>query len=109
MEEKRKASRFKLYQMIKLSYGREENIVSESINISETGILCKTKAEIEMHSTFFLLFELPLKAGNRLIKCEGVVIRSAKTKEGWEIGISFADMFPDDKEVLSKYLEELKS
>ncbi len=109
MEEKRKASRFKLYQMIKLSYGREENIVSESINISETGILCKTETEIEMHSTFFLLFELPLKTGSHLIKCEGIVIRSVKTEEGWEIGVSFADMFQEDKEVLNKYLVELNT
>ena len=108
MEEKRKSGRFKIYQMIQMSYGKENFISCEAVNISEGGILCKTNGEIDSNSTFFLMFEIPLKAGNYEIQCDSMVARSVKVDDGWEVGLAFVDMLPDDKSKLGEFINGLK-
>lgn len=107
MSDKRKHNRFKIYQMIQMSIGKEKFISCEGINISKSGMLVKTNFEIPISARFFLLFEVPLEKGNYEIRCEGLAAHVKKMEEGYEIGISFSDLFEDDERILEMYIAEL--
>jgi hypothetical protein len=108
MVEKRKHNRFKIYQMIQISIGREHYVACEGINISKSGMLVRTSTEVDGSARFYLLFEVPLESGNYEIRCEGLAAHVHKVGEYWEVGISFLDLFEDDEKILEKYLESLK-
>ena len=107
MTEKRNQARFKMYQMIQMTVGKEEYVACEGINISKTGMLCRIDRKIDHAAQFYLLFEVPLQSGNYEISCEGMVAHSHKTDDGYEIGVHFTDLFEDDERILETYLAEL--
>ncbi len=108
MVEKRKHSRFKIYQMIQISIGKEHYVSCEGINISKSGMLVKTNAEVDTSARFYLLFEVPLETGNYEIRCEGLAAHVHKVEDGWEVGVSFSDLFEDDEKILEQYIESLQ-
>ena len=108
MAENRRAKRFKIHQMIQMSFGKEEFIASEGINLSETGMLCRTNAEIELHSRFYLLFEVPLASGKKEVSCDAQVVHSKQVDDGWEIGITFHDLRRHTQSILKDYIQSLE-
>jgi hypothetical protein len=93
--------------MVELSFGKENFIACEGINISERGILCKTDRDVEIHSKLFLLFDVPIDGDNYEIKCDGVVLHCSKIDNGYEVGISFVDIYPEDQTRLRLFIDQL--
>ena len=108
MAEKRKHSRFKIYQMIQMSIGEERYVSCEGVNISKSGMLVKTDSEIDSAARFYLLFEVPTEQGSHEIRCEGLAAHVHKTDEGFEVGVSFTDLFEDDQRVLEQFIDSLE-
>lgn len=109
MVEKRKHSRFKIYQMIQMSIGNKEHFIAcEGINISKSGMLVKASRDVDTSARFYLLFEVNLPAGAYEIRCEGLVAHSRKVDDSYEIGISFSDLFEDDVKILEMFMESLE-
>ena len=108
MSDKRRHNRFKIYQMIQMSIGKEKFVSCEGINISKSGMLVKTNFEIPISARFYLLFEVPLEKGNYEIRCEGIAAHVKEVDGGFEIGISFSDLFEEDEKILEMYIAELK-
>ncbi len=46
VDERRKCPRFRIDQMVKISYGEESFIQGSGINISECGVLCETREPV---------------------------------------------------------------
>lgn len=108
IDEKRGAERFKLNQLIKLSFGKETFIQSEGIDISEKGLSCKTAEYLEPYTELYLLFSIPLENEMKEISGEGVVIWSEDKKDNYKIGIEFTYLNEDDFESLKTYLKNSK-
>ncbi|MBT4287116.1 MAG: PilZ domain-containing protein [Deltaproteobacteria bacterium] len=108
MDNQRKAKRFMIHQMIEISFGKEEFMACEGLNLSETGMLCKMNTEVEFHSRFYLLFEVPIESEMMEITCEAQMVHYKKVEEGWEVGISFHDIKPSIQMILKKYIQSLE-
>jgi PilZ domain-containing protein len=93
--------------MIQMSIGKEKFVSCEGINISKTGMLVKANYEIPSSARFYLLFEVPLEKGNYEIRCEGIAAHVKEAEDGFEIGISFSDLFEEDGKILEMYIAEL--
>ncbi len=103
MRERRKYLRFNIHQMIELSIGKENYVSAEAVNLSESGILCRTEQGVEPYSRMFLLIGVPTKEGEKKIRCEGVVIRCDAIKGGYyDVGVEFTSV--DDREALKNFL-----
>jgi Tfp pilus assembly protein PilZ len=93
--DRRKHPRFKIDQMLQASFDRETYIHASGINISKSGLLCKTEQEMGLYSSIFLMIrvndEIPP------VTCEGVVVRCEQEKDGtYEVGIQFTDIKNQD-------------
>ena len=108
-EEKRKAPRFSLHQLIRLSSNREEFLQAEGINISLTGVLLHTEAAIDLYTTLFLMFEVETEEETYLFKTEGIVMRSEKENDYYSIGLQFTELTEEEKKHLKQYIEYLNS
>ena len=104
MKEKRGFVRFQIHQMIRLSYGKEEYLQGEGINLSEGGLLCRTDHPIEPYSKVFLMMTIPESEGMKAVNCEGIVVRSEKGASGYENGIAFSELKSEDRRALELYL-----
>jgi len=102
--EKRRAPRFRIDQMIELSYGREESLRCQGVDLSEVGVLCKTELALAPGAKVFLLLSLGPGEDDEPVSCEGVVIRSTPTDWGFESGVAFADLSPAFKVRLKGFL-----
>ena len=108
IEEKRRSERFKLNQLIKLSFGKETFVQSEGINISENGLSCKTAEYVEPYTELYLLFTIPLDNQPKEISGEGVVVWSKDEKGKYTIGVEFTYLSEEDLDSLTNYLKNSK-
>lgn len=108
MSEKRKQRRFKIYQLIQMTIGKEKYVACEGINISRSGMLVKINQKIDASARFYILFEVPLKSGTYEIRCEGMVAHTQEVEDGYEAGVTFTDLFEEDQKVLDRYILELE-
>lgn len=108
MENRRANRRFKLHQMIEISFSKEETFINVlSLDISETGIKCKLKHTIKSSSEIFLMFEIPTQGDPYIIKCYGEVSWQKKVEDEYFVGIVFKHLYDKDKTLLENYLETL--
>lgn len=108
MENRRINKRFKLHQMVEINYLNEEIFINATaINISIGGIQCKINCHLESVSDLFLMFEIPNEDNPHIIKCYGNISWQKKEEDGYHAGITFINMFNDDKEILQKYIDSL--
>jgi hypothetical protein len=103
--ELRRAPRFRIDQMIEMSFGREEALRCQGVDLSEVGLLCRTELPLEAGSRVFLLLSLSGGGDDEPISCEGVVVRCGATDWGFEAGISFTDLSPVLLAKIRKYLK----
>lgn len=108
MEEKRKDGRFRIYQMIQMSVGKEKFVACEGLNISKSGMLCKTNVAVNPSTRFYLMFEVPVKSKKYEIKCEGLAAHVHEIDDGFEVGVTFTDLWEEDARILEMYINELK-
>jgi len=107
-EEKRKHPRFEINQLVELDLGRETFIHAAAANLSEGGLLCHTDEYCEPYTRVFLMMTLALTGGDRIIKCEGVVVRSEKEGRHWETGISITSMDSASRKIFDEFIGQKK-
>lgn len=103
--ERRRASRFAIQQLIELGYGKEKFVQTTGVNISSSGVLCRTKPQIDLYTRVFLSLRLPGEEGEEIINCEGIVVRSTEEGDAHLTAISFTSFEPDESE---KFIRLLK-
>lgn len=114
--ERRRAPRYKIGQLVEVSFGRENFLQAEGMNISENGILCRTADAPDPGAHVFLMIEVRGEAPRRadgsphIIEIEGFVARAEGSDGEYEVGIEFADI-PDaeTKRALHTMVQELGS
>lgn len=104
MQEKRRHPRFRIDQMIEISFGKENYFTAMGVNLSEGGLLAQSLLPAEPSSRMFIM--LSLDQGGPPISCEGIVVRSDQTAEGWNLGLKLVEMDPRDRERLNAFLSE---
>lgn len=102
--EKRRAPRFRIEQMIELSFGREESLRCQGVDLSEVGVLCSTETSMEPGTRVFLLLSLGPGEDDEPVSCEGVVVRSTPTDWGFDSGVAFGDLSAAFQSRLKSYL-----
>jgi hypothetical protein len=100
--DRHRAPRFEIDQMIELSYGREQFVRSRGVNLSATGLLCRTDEPLAAGVTLELMLSLK-EVPAVTIRCEGVVVRSVKSGGGYETGIAFTEMGAESREALETF------
>lgn len=96
MVERRKHRRFALQELIELGYDRERSIHGESLNISESGIRCRTSQEVDPSSTVTVYFTLEAEEDDpETLSAEAVVKRCDPIKgDGFDVGMEFSMLTP---------------
>jgi hypothetical protein len=93
--DKRKRERFAINHIIELSTSDGLVVNSQGVNVSESGLLCRTDVNIPPGT--FVLFQLPVIGGKpgTTVPCEGIVLRSGKdnsvSDEKYNVVINFCD------------------
>jgi hypothetical protein len=103
-EEKRRAPRFRIDQMLEISIGREHVVRCRGVDLSEVGVLCQTDVELEVGNRVFVMLSLGSDTGDATVSCEGVVVRTGSTDAGFEAGIGFTDLDEASRRKLTAFL-----
>ncbi|MEE7625060.1 PilZ domain-containing protein [Methylobacter sp. Wu8] len=84
-EEKRRAKRYLTSCIVELDSG-----TGVTRNLSTTGVYFTTDKAVEP-GLMLRCFILMQKAGGNItrLRCEGRVVRAAKSADGWEVGLHF--------------------
>ena len=105
--ERRKHARIRIDQMIELQFGQEQFIRSEGIDLSLTGILCTCADQVDPQTRIYLLFTVPVGEDTLEVQCDGIVVRSMKKKNHYDVAIRFTDISPSSREAIEKFLEHV--
>lgn len=95
----------------------ESNYISESLNISVSGVLCKASKEIPLMSKVMITLLLPSgviksKKSPQKLSCEGVVVRSEPMKEepgSFAVAVFFEDIEKQERKALESYIAYVES
>lgn len=88
-------------------------VVTESQNISSSGVYCRSSHFLAPYSKVDLTIVLPrlpgVRAGNELLKCEGIVVRcdaaaARRGDKGFELACMFSALEPRHREMLESYV-----
>jgi len=88
----------------------EGDIVTETSNISGTGIYCKVNKYLRPMTKLKIRLLLPLRKNNKKttkqISCHAVIVRAepADSKGAYYVAIFFNDMTPKDAGIISDYV-----
>ncbi|HDP79437.1 MAG TPA: PilZ domain-containing protein [Spirochaetes bacterium] len=104
--ENRKHPRITINQLVELDFNRENFVRAEAIDLSAGGLLCRTDEYCEPYVVVFIMMTLKLKKGERIIKCEGVVLRCDKKGDLWETAINITSMDTSSEKILKSFLAE---
>ena len=79
--------------------GEPAQIVTESQNISSSGVYCTSSqylAPLSKIGLTLVLPRIPGSEGNELVKCEGIVVRcdpvARRSERAWELACMFSDL-----------------
>lgn len=106
--ENRKHPRFEINQLVELDFGRETFVHADAANLSEGGMLCKTDEQVDPYTKIFLMMTLTLRNRERIIKCEGVVVRSQKSGSQWDTGINITSMDAASRKIFNEFIGQKK-
>ena len=102
-------SRFRIDQLIELSFGRETFLNAEGVNVSEGGLCCVTDSYVEPYSSVFLMLGIPENEDASEyyeVKCEGIVLRcNQQNGSGYYVGIRFTDIMDFDRDKIQKFID----
>lgn len=109
MENRREFKRFKLLQVVEISFINGETFIdATSEDISLSGIRCRIKHPIKSGSEVFLMFEIPNGEGAHIIKCYCDISWQKKNGDNYIVGLFFKYLHKDDSDILESYLNNLK-
>ncbi|HUX19807.1 MAG TPA: PilZ domain-containing protein [Spirochaetia bacterium] len=103
-EERRTARRFTIDHMVELELGRESVVHASGINLSGSGLLCKSDIYMEPETEVSLLLTIPSESGEHTVSCDGVVTRADKGKGRYLTAIHFTSLADKDVGALSAFL-----
>lgn len=86
------------------------DITASVINISASGLLCRTSREVPVMSKIEMALVLPTRvapARSETVKISGVVVRNEKDERGYRTAIFFLEMSPVHRKKLEVYLSRL--
>lgn len=104
-EERRHYERFTLDQCVTLSFGREDFIDAQGINLSRGGLLFSSTARLEAYQKLFVMINVP----GGTFKAEGLVIHSNPEGNKTVYGVKFTDISEDDERILEGYCASIAS
>jgi PilZ domain len=93
--------------MVEFELGREALVHASGVNVSTSGLLCKTDSYVEPDTEVSLVVTIPLASGSHTLSCEGVVVRSDKGKGRHLTAIHFTSLADKDVGALSELFESL--
>lgn len=102
-QERRKAPRFLIEQMIQLGEGWEEYFWARGIDFSRLGLRCISSKILEPLDRIFGMLALELDGKTYNVRFEGYVARSKPIKDGCELGVSFTDFDSEDSAILDRF------
>ena len=108
VDERRVHKRFDINQAITLTFPKENYINAVGINISKTGLLCKTDIFLDSYTRIFLMLSIPIGNDNKSFSCEAIVIWCQKENEEYDAGLQFVELFDEQKEIIQNYINELE-
>src|SRR5258705_1464314 len=88
-------------------------VVTESQNISSSGVYCRSSHFLAPFSKVDLTIVLPrlpgVRAGNELLKCEGIVVRcessaAKRGDKGFQLACMFSALEPRHRQMLDAYV-----
>jgi hypothetical protein len=91
--------------MVEITFGKENFVHAEGINLSESGLLCETSEEVDPYSRLFIMLSLPGTKGEAEITCEGVIVRLQKKKKKFQIAVQFTEIDDDDVKNIRKFIK----
>ena len=91
IDEKRKHERFPLTQAIELTTDDGSVLSANGINISESGILFQTDAEIARDVKVVFQLQVPMGKSVITVGCEGVVVRCLSLSGKYHVAIKLTD------------------
>ena len=102
--EQRQEPRFRINQLIGYFPNREEYLWAEGINISAGGLRCRSKAAIDIDTKVYMMISVPEGEGERLVRCEGLVVHSHMEAGTCIFGVRFDNVEEEDRPHLEAYL-----
>ncbi|MFH1782349.1 MAG: PilZ domain-containing protein [Candidatus Omnitrophota bacterium] len=115
IKERRKHLRAKKQVPLKIA-DKGFDIITETVDISSSGIYCRVTRLLPMMSKIAVMLLLPSKTGNgkhaKKIRCKGVIVRSEPIilkdaeKAHYNVAIFFTDVSEKDQKVIESYLQD---
>src|SRR6266850_2234812 len=93
--------------------GGPARVVTESQNISSNGVYCRSSHFLAPYSKVDLTIVLPrmpgVRAGNELLKCEGIVVRcdpagTKRGEKGFQLACMFSGLEPGHRDMLEDFV-----
>lgn len=103
-EERRKARRFTIDEMVELELGRESAVHASGINLSSCGLLCKSDYYMDPDTEVSLVLTVPTESGDHTVSCDGIVVRCQKGKGRHLTAIQFISLGEKDVGALEAFL-----
>jgi hypothetical protein len=86
-------------------------IVTESQNVSASGVYCTSShylAPLSKVGLTLVLPKIPGSEGNELVKCEGIVVRcdpvAKRSERSWELACMFSDLDGTRREMIEDFV-----
>lgn len=99
--ERRRVARFKIRQLVEITFGRELLVRARGFDISELGLRCTTDVYLEPSTVVSLEIALSEGDDSRTIRCDGIVVWCQEGEAEFTTGISFGALKPEEREALS--------
>ena len=106
--ERRRHQRFALQQLVELGFGRERFLHADGLNISKSGIRCRTNEELEVSTTVTVYFTLDADEDDpETLRAEAVVMRCEPVdEEEFDVGMEFSMLSPwTDKRLVAYFTQ----
>ena len=110
--ERRQSPRVEQNIPLKISHD-DFDIVTETKNLSRSGVYCRVKKYIEPMTKLKMHLLLPFKRNERIVtkkvSCQGVVVRteSIPQSDGYNIAIYFNDIQKRDAEQITEFINTM--
>lgn len=104
--DKRRMPRFNLVHRVDIQFGSRTAGGAEGLNLSESGLLCRTPEPIGLYAEVDLHLRLGSRDGGELA-CRGTVVRVERQPEGFLSGITFTSTPDGFQSRLKSFLADL--
>ncbi len=78
-------------QVFEMKAGNGEVISAQGINISETGLLCRTEVEMIPGEKVLFSITIPGSRSDITVDCEGVIFKCNGSDSGYDVVIDLTD------------------